>query len=199
VADQIRLGVSGDASSGKDTTGIILEENFGCLHVSCSDLLRKFVTEAGLLPDRETMTRMGQQLRANLGASFLVDRCIETHNDVESLVLSGIYCPSEAQKFKNIGGHIIHVVCNNPLLRYERYLERQRILQRPETLTFEDFQEAFTRENTGESNQQDVAGVAQIADIVIVNEGTKSELADRVAEAYQTFYRSKNGTYYTAA
>jgi hypothetical protein len=53
---------------------------------------------------------------------------------------------------------------------------------------------ASHRENTGINNHQDVAGIAAMADVVIINEGTKAELIYQVITAYNELNGASNGT-----
>ncbi|HET9850558.1 MAG TPA: AAA family ATPase [Candidatus Saccharimonadales bacterium] len=180
------IAIAGGAASGKDKAGSIFENLLGFTHVSVSSELRKYIADNNLgLPDRETMTRIASQLRLEKSASFLVDHCLANHSEVEKLALSGIYAPAEAHRVKNVGGIVMVVVCDDPLVRYARYLERQEAMPRPESLSFADFMRANARENSGSPGQQDIDGIRAMADIVISNEGTVEEFAEQIYSTYQ--------------
>ena len=181
ATQRMLMGISGNSASGKDEVGRMLSENHGYTHASCSDYLRSYISLHQLgFPDRDTCTRVARELRALKGATFLVDQCLNQYSEFERLALSGIYSPAEAIKIKRVGGQILHVVCRNEHVRYDRIVNRGQFR---DGVSFEEFQIAQRKENTGNHDQQDVETIAELADYVIFNEGTFEQLAIQVSKS----------------
>ena len=174
------VGIAGDAGSGKDSVGNILQGAFGFDHISCSDLLRSYITDNRLgAVDRPNMTRVGRELRETKGASFLVEHCLNSYIGDHDLALGSIYSPAEALKIQQSGGRVLVVACREARLRYERIINRGTPRDQ---ISFEEFMAAGIAENSGGEDQQNVAGISDLADIVIYNEGTMDDLTVQLAE-----------------
>ena len=123
MKNECLLGLVGKACSGKDTVAGYLVERYGFRHVSTSDLIRFYVAEHNLgEPTRDLLRTVGNQLRQEHGADYLVRLAIQSASPFS--VISGIRAVAEAGALLE---HGTLVLVEAPIeLRYKRTVQRGR-------------------------------------------------------------------------
>jgi dephospho-CoA kinase len=184
---QIKLiGVAGTNGSGKDSLGHMLQERHSWLFVSVSDLLRDEARKRGLPIEREVLRTISAEWRRKYGLGVLVDKAVALLNKsgdkYTGVVAIPMRNPGEAQKVKDLGGLLLWVDAD-PKIRYQRIYSRKRSAE--DNKTFEQ----FLREEHDEMDHQggdkatlNLAGVKDIADIFLENNGNDIEAFKDYAE-----------------
>ncbi len=143
------IGIAGTNGSGKDTVGQILQEDWGYLFVSVTDILRDELKKRNKPIKRENMRELGDQWRREFGLAVLVDKAIEIFNSeaqkYKGLVISSIRNIGEVEQIHRLGGVMVWVDAE-PEIRYKRITSRNRSAE--DSKTYEE----FLREEQDEMN-----------------------------------------------
>ncbi len=164
------VGVVGNAVSGKDTLALALT-NRGFQHISLSDDVRTEIQSRQLAINRKNQNLIANEMRQLHGGDYWLLRAISKASSAD-VVLSGIYAPVEALTFKQkFNGFIVAVGDHGKVDLHASY---RRLVNRADgsrdILPYEEFQEAFDRENSGVSDDEaNVGKVFELADLVISN------------------------------
>jgi dephospho-CoA kinase len=165
------IGLSGTNGSGKDTVGRILQEEYGYLFVSVTDILRDELLAEGKPTERENMRELGDKWRREIGLSVLVDKAVEIFNSkkdaYKGLVVSSIRNVGEVEHIHELGGIVIWVDAD-PKIRYQRVIARRRA---DDKKTFEQFisEEQDEMHAYGDEASLAVGEVKKLCDIFIEN------------------------------
>lgn len=173
------IGIAGTNGSGKDTVGQILQENYGFLFVSVTDILRRELQKEGKPTSRENMRGLGDEWRRSIGLAVLVDKAKEIYDSAgrtyKGLVIASVRNVGEAEHIHELGGIVIWVDAD-PKIRYERISSRLRSSE--DEKTFEE----FLKEEQDEMNAYgDEAGLAmgevkKLCDVFIENNSDDIEI-----------------------
>lgn len=176
-ADAPILALVGHPSVGKDTVAEYLVSTRGYVHISTSDIIRRYVAENKLgEPTRELLQKTGKLLRDENGGDFLVRSGIEQAAGVPT-IFSGLRTLAELEAIKTAGGICLAITADTKI-RFRRCLDRGRLV---EGMTFEKFMEEEERERSNPNpNAQNVVAVVDASDIIVSNDGTIGELYDKV-------------------
>lgn len=166
------IGLAGTFASGKDTLAGMLE-GWGFVHVSTSDIVRKFSSKEYGNTDRQSLVRAGNQLRAENSGDFLARTAFEqakavfVENDNIGVVISGLRSVAEAKYLHSIGAELVFV--DAPIeLRYQRAVKRSRDV---EVKSFESFRDAEVLESQNtDVNTQNIQAIKKISDVIIIND-----------------------------
>lgn len=185
------IGLSGTNGSGKDTVGHMLAERHGYLFVSVSDLLREEARKRGLPVTREVLRSISAEWRREFGLGVLVDRAVEKCKSFGDKYTGVVACPmrnsGEAQHLKDLGGLLVWVDAD-PGVRYARITSGDRGRSGEDDKTFEQFlkeeQDEMHRPADGDAATLNMAGVKDLADVTILNNGNDIDVfkdsADKV-------------------
>lgn len=178
------IGMSGSFGAGKGAVVEYLVSKKGFKHYSASGFITEEITRRGLPVDRDTMTVVANDLRAQNGPSYLMDclyeRAKSTGGDV---VLESLRAVAEARRIKELGGIVLGVDAD-PKLRYERAFARG---SEKDNVTFEKWLEQEKKEsNPDDPTKQDVFAALQESDVIIENNGTLAELHQRIDDALES-------------
>lgn len=183
------IGLSGTNGSGKDTVGYMLAERHGYLFVSVSDLLRDEARRRDWPVTREVLRTISAEWRREFGLGVLVDRAVNLWKSYGDKYAGVVACPmrntGEAQHLKDLGGQLIWVDAD-PKVRYERIRSANRGRAGEDDKTFEQFlteqADEMHRPVDGDAATLNMAGVKDLADIRIENNGSDIEAFKREAE-----------------
>lgn len=177
----IILGITGLSGSGKDTVAEYLKlKNF--VATSLSDRIREECGVRGLPLDRDTLIRVGNELRENFGLSVLAERSLEIIKNSESdkFVLTSLRHPKEVEFLKAQGNFWLVEVFVPLEVRFERI--KNRLREGDTDLTLEKFKEQEARELTGSEAQQQILKVMELVDFRIDNSGSLEETYRQVED-----------------
>lgn len=174
------IGLTGYLGSGKGELVKLLQAQ-GYQYISLSDAVREEATRRGLQHTREHLQAVGNALRDEHGAGILGVKIRETvEKELERRwVIDGIRNPGEWDELKSLPGFAMIGVMASPETIVERIQKRNR---EGVPLSREEILAKLNRERgVGEPPQgQQVQECLDLADYLIVNEGTLDDLAAKL-------------------
>lgn len=178
------IGLAGSHASGKDTVARYLVEKHGFFHVSTGDIFREEAMKRYGSIERPVLYKTANEIREASGhdavSHMALDRFEKVKNQYQGLVVSGFRAVAEAQVIKDAGGTLIFTNASEQV-RYERLKERARVEEG--SLSFEEFKERENAENGGVDPAFDISAIKNIADFVIMNDGSAEELLHEIDKA----------------
>jgi dephospho-CoA kinase len=171
------IGIAGTIGSGKGTVVEYLKAQ-GFAQYSSSKLLGELVEKEGNQKIREFLAKMATRLQQEYPGGVVEKNYREKYllGERGSAIFEAIHRQSEADFLKSIGGSIIGVDADIDI-RYERISARQE--GQKDEVTFEQFKEDARIEDEGggdTTRDNNIRGVINSADVVIMNNGTHEDL-----------------------
>ena len=180
----ITIGITGTLGAGKGTIVDYLVKNKGFVHYSVRAFITEEIKKRGLEVNRDTMTLVGNDLRAQHTPSWIVEQLYE------KAVASGCNCiiesvrtPGEVAALRGKSNFYLFAVDADPKVRYER-----AVLRGSETdhVSYETFiaNEQREMDNT-DPNKQNLGVCIREADFRFDNGGTIEDLHKQVEDVLQ--------------
>ncbi|ASJ06026.1 AAA family ATPase [Thermococcus pacificus] len=179
------IGVVGKIAAGKTTVAKFFEEKGFC-RVSCSDplidLLTHNVSDYSWIPElpekaeptRDRLIEFGKYLKDKYGGDILIKLAVDKKRHCRNIVIDGVRSKEEIEAIKRMGGKVIYVEAR-PEIRFERLMRRKA--SKDKTIkSFEDFKAM----DDAEERLYHTSELKDLADYIIVNEGTLEELRKKV-------------------
>ncbi|WP_010479246.1 AAA family ATPase [Thermococcus zilligii] len=179
------VGVVGKIAAGKTTVAEFFEKKGFC-RVSCSDplidLLTHNVSDYSWIPElpgkaeptREKLIEFGKYLKDRYGGDVLIRLAVDKKRHCRNIVIDGVRSKEEIEAIKRMGGKVIYVEAR-PEIRFERLMGRKASKDRT-IRGFEDFRAM----DEAEEKLYRTSELKEMADYIIVNEGTLEELMREV-------------------
>ena len=169
----IIFGITGTLGAGKGTVVEYLKQK-GFTHYSVREFLIEEIKRRGLPVNRDSMNMIGEGLRAEHGASYIVgilyDRAAQAGADA---IIDSIRTVGEVEMLKQKGGKLIAIDAS-PDVRYRRVVARG---SETDAVSFEKFIGDEERESQGDDPaRMNIRAVATLADYSFMNEATIEEL-----------------------
>ena len=169
------FGLTWRNASGKTTVVEWLVEN-GYVSTSCSDSIRAHLRSQGIEINRENLIAGGRELRAAHGPGILAEMLRDEHAKTSSLVIDSIRTPAEVEALQERPDFRLIEIRASREVRWQRLQSRGRSGDPTDWDTFVA-QEESELEALDDSGQALIA-TAEMADIVIINDGEAEELRD---------------------
>ena len=175
---RIILGITGTNGAGKGTVVEYLVSQKNFKHFSASALISEEIERLALPVNRESMIKVGNELREKYGADVIVERLMERAiNEKGNIIIESIRTLAEIDKIKERGG-ILLAVDADQRLRYERNEKRG---SNKDGISFEKFKEFEEREKeSNDPNKQNLVACRRKADYIIDNNGDVIELHQKI-------------------
>ena len=168
----IIIGLTGPNGSGKGVLAEFLKARSFVYH-SLSDEIREELERRDIPVSRETLVRIGTELRETNSPAVLADRVIAKIEKDRNYVIDSIRNPAEVEALRKFGGFTLLRVDASPEIRFERLKERGR---ESDPATWKTFQALDAREAASkDANAQQIQAVAALADHVLTNEGSVAD------------------------
>ena len=166
------IGLTGKNAAGKGELAIHLKSK-GFVYFSLSDALRDEATKQGLDHSRDTLIRLGTEMREKHGNGILAERINEKikHNK-GNFVVDSIRNPGEIEELRKNDGFILIGVHTDAKIRFERLMKRGRV---GDSRTFEEFMEHEKKEDNDSGSGQQLGKCIELADKIINSNGTIEE------------------------
>eukprot|EP00992_Anisonema_acinus_P008010 TRINITY_DN4080_c0_g1_i1.p1 TRINITY_DN4080_c0_g1~~TRINITY_DN4080_c0_g1_i1.p1 ORF type:complete len:202 (+),score=87.30 TRINITY_DN4080_c0_g1_i1:45-608(+) len=168
------VGVTGTLGAGKGTVVEHLLKQRGFAYFSVRDYLTEEIKRRGLPVDRDSMTMVANDLRAQNSPSFIVEqlhaRAVAAQRDC---IIESIRTVGEVEALRRLGSFCLIAVEADAALRYDRIVVRGSATDK---VSFETFLANEEREmaNT-DPNKQNISACIAMADIHLTNNGTPEE------------------------
>lgn len=171
------IGITGTLGAGKGTVVEYLVDKYHFLHISARLVWTLELEKRDLPVNRDSMTLLANQLRAEYGPAYFVQEALGSVIDTEDVVIESIRTVAEAELLKSAGGVLLAVDADQKV-RYQRICGRASAL---DNVTYEEFARQEKTEMASEDmNKQNVARVIKMADYTILNTNTPAELQTAV-------------------
>ncbi len=177
------VAITGTPGAGKGTITDYLVQEKGFVHYSGSGFITEEVVRRGLPVDRNSMSEVANDLRKEHGPSYVIEQLFERASETSDMnaVIEALRAVAEAEFIQEKGAVLIAVDADQKV-RYERIQGRK---SEKDKVTFEEFQALEEKEqHSTDPNKQNVAGVMELADIRIDNNGTLEELRERLEKLF---------------
>lgn len=170
------IGIVGHAASGKDTVAEFLERK-GFEHFSSGNAIREAMKDKGLPMDRTSLHNFVKEMRKIYGNQYPYDEIVKLIK--KNSVISGIRNSAGIDVFKKeFGKNFLLIAIDAPIeFRYKMARNRGRA---GDEITFEKFKEEEEREKQTQGGTHELDKVIGLADVVIMNDGTKEDLFKNV-------------------
>ena len=170
------IGLTGKNAAGKGEIAKHLQGN-GFVYFSLSDALRDEATRQGLDHSRETLIKLGTEMREKFGNGILAKRINEKigklkNKDKNNFAVDSIRNPGEIKELRKNKDFILVAVHTDAKIRFQRLLRRGRI---GDAQTIEEFLEHEKKENNDKGAGQQLDKCIEMADKVINSNGTVEE------------------------
>jgi dCMP deaminase len=171
------IGLTGRNAAGKGEVAKYLQTK-SFYYYSLSDAIREELRSRKMEVNRDSLIRMGNELRQAFGPAVLADRILRHVESDRNYVIDSIRNPSEVAALKKTASNFKLIRIEAPLrVRFERTVARRR---ESDPMSFEDFVALEDREASGDATSQNLVQVEQLADEVLVNDGSVSELHPKI-------------------
>lgn len=181
------VGITGTPGAGKGTVVAYLVNQYGFNHYSARAWISKQLTKRGLPLSRENMRLVANNIRAENGPSFIIERLYEKAvADGSDAVIESLRNPKEieALRFKP-GKFTMLAVDADPKIRYERILRRK---SSTDNVSFKKFLEDEQAEmNDTSPGGLRIAECIQISDYILNNNGDVEALYNQVDDLMEKF------------
>lgn len=173
------IGITGTLGAGKGTVVEYLVKEKGFKHFSVRNFLVEELKRMNLPVNRDTMTELGNELRAEHGAGYIIEALYEqAEKEGNNAVIESIRNPGEAESLKKKGDFYLLAVDARPETRYQRITLRG---SETDHITFEKFLSDEKREmESSDSHKQNLGACMKLADYTLTNDGSIEDLHTEV-------------------
>jgi dephospho-CoA kinase len=178
------IGIAGTNGAGKDTVGLMLQDNHDYMFISVTDVLRAELKRQGFPADREHLRELSASWRREFGYGVLIDRAMDVFNaqpkgKYKGVAIASLRNPFEVDRVHELGG-VVWWLDADPLLRFTRIKANAASRARAEEdeKTYEEFlaEERAEMHTTGDAATLNMAAVKEKADIKMQNAGSGLDL-----------------------
>jgi dephospho-CoA kinase len=168
------IGLTGTNASGKGEAAAFFQSR-GFAYFSLSDVIRDELIRRGLPLTRDNLIREGNALRERCGADILARRILDKVTG--DSVIDSIRNRSEIMHLRAQEGFLLLAIDASLSVRFERAQMRGRD---ESAATLEEFRAKEDQERTSDPTAQQLAVCMEMADHVVLNEGSLGEFHQKL-------------------
>lgn len=180
----ITIGITGTLGAGKGTIVDYLVQQKGFTHYSVRTFITKEIQRRGLAINRDAMTQVGNDLRAQHSPSWIVEQLYEQAAASGcNCIIESVRTPGEVTALRGKANFYLFAVDADAKARYKRV-----VLRGSETdhIDYDTFLANEQREmQNDDPNKQNLSFCIQEADYCFNNNGTIEQLQQQVEEVLQ--------------
>ena len=175
------IGITGTLGAGKGTIVDYLVKEKGYVHYSVRSFIAEEIQRRGLEVNRDTLTMVGNDLRALHSPSYIATQLYErAFATGKNAVIESIRAIGEVNALRSKGNFFLFAVDADQKTRYQRIIERK---SETDAVSYETFIANEEREmNSDDPNKQNIAACIKEANFVFKNDGTIEDLHKKVEE-----------------
>lgn len=186
------IGLTGGNCSGKGEIAKYLNRK-GFQVLSLSDCLREEANKRNLPHSREILTGLGNELRRKYGSGILAKRVIKKMNrenaeGIVDIVIDSIRNPEEINELRKLKNFFLLGVKASLRIRFLRSTKRSRT---GDMRTLYKFKKQEAEENRNKKTNQQLKRCIILADRVILNNSTISNLHKKIDKGLSQFFHKK--------
>jgi len=175
------IGITGTLGAGKGTIVDLLKDEYGYAHYSVRDYLIEVIRDRGMEVNRDSMTMVANELRANNSPSFITDELYKKAvKNNTNCIIESIRTPGEIDSLRAKGEFYLFAVDADSRVRFDRIQIRKSSTDNVDYKTFVANEEREM--NTDDPNKQNLAKCISMADFVFNNNGDLKELNSKIRE-----------------
>jgi dephospho-CoA kinase len=178
------IGLTGRNGSGKSAiTDWFAERGYGTS--SCSDSIRHWLRTNDREVTRDNLIEGGRTLRAAGGPGVLAEMLLALIGDEENHAIDSIRTPAEVEALRTRDDFLLIEIRASEAIRWDRLSSRGRA---GDSKNFEEFKAADQAElEAHDESGQALLATAELAEVVIHNDGTLEELHDQLGALAASF------------
>jgi dephospho-CoA kinase len=183
----IIIGITGTLGAGKGTIVEYLIREKGFAHYSVRAYLLELIRNEGLPENRDSMFNLANELRAIYGPSYITDQLYEQAVLAgKDCIIESIRTPGEVESLRTKGPFYLLAIDADPEVRYQRIVLRQT---ETDDVSRKTFMENEEREmSTTDPNKQNLRKCINMADYILLNNGSKEELDNQLNKVLGQIY-----------
>lgn len=177
----IIIGITGTLGAGKGTIVDYLTDQMGFLHFSVREYLKIEMLKRGMPNNRDSMTNLANELRAQNSPSFITDQLYEEALASEkNCIIESIRTPGEIVSLRKKGSFYLFAIDAKPSIRFNRIIKRA---SETDHIDYQTFLANEAREMTNtDPNKQNLQKCIEMADFSIDNNGDRKQLIMQTEE-----------------
>ena len=171
----ITIGITGTLGAGKGTIVDYLVKEKGYVHFSVRDFIVEEIERRGLSINRDSMTLVGNDLRAKYSPSYIVETLYTKAQETgKNCIIESIRNPAEIENLRNHINFYLFAIDATPKIRYDRIVNRG---SSTDNVSFETFIYNEQREMISDDpTKQNLKACIEQADFVFSNNGNFEDL-----------------------
>ena len=177
----ITIGITGTLGAGKGTIVDYLIQQRGFVHFSVRAFITEEIQRRGLPVNRDSMTLVGNDLRAQHSPSYIVEQLYaQAQASGKNCIIESVRTPGEVEALRGKPNFFLFAVDADPKVRYNRIVKRG---YETDNVSFDTFIANEQREmSSSDPNKQNIGRCIELADYRFDNGGSLDALHAQVEQ-----------------